>query len=516
MELEDAQAEPRSSLHRVIELVATMNIGLLIPPVDGSSTQPSSSMVSETGQTQPPTESGAFSILLNDAVKQIDDPIEPVLPTAVDGHATEAVLIDIAGVACSRLCVQQEVATPMAAKAELLLSDPTELNGQSLESMLLIPQGVAEAASHDDGTLGDQSVSVALPQAGTADSYMSSSLQSRVDPAQVDEASAMAATPTVSRTQDEPPIRNGRGAPANFAPAPPEQPLGESTFPGTLAPVSLTSNQKPIVEMEQQRGGNLSSATYLNGNAQSFGEPSPGNRPATTVQDQGESETVVPGQSLPVRLVGGSRGGGQDPFGGSAQGGGEGATFHSSGSETPESGIRGTQSTLFSDLSTAARHTQSLPAGIGTSVSTAAADQLKLAQAFLGENHSATMTAPRGTAQTVQVELPSQEAGPLSVRISMMDQTVHTQFTTDRSDLGAILIGRQDQLQQNLIKSGLELGQFQVHINQEGRQEAFSDRQSRRHGGATEQQPASQGHNQEAQDGEWHNHRLLHALSLFA
>jgi len=491
-----------------------MDIGLFIPPIEGSSTQPSSSMLSENGQTEPPTESGAFSILLNDAVKKIDHPIEPVLQTAVDSHATEALLTDMAGVACSQLCLVQEVATPVAGKAELL-SDPTELNGQSLESSPLIQQGLAEALPHDNGTLGSESVSLALPQAGTSDSSVSSSPQSHVDPALVGETSAIPAKQTDPRTQDEPPIRNGRGASANLAPAPPEQPLGEPALAGTVAPVSLTANRKAIVAMEQPGGGSSPSALYLNGNAQSVGGASLDNRPSSVVQHQGEPETAVPGQALPVRMAGGSSEGGQEPFGASAQGDGGGAGFHSNGSETPESGGRGTQSTLFSDLATTARQTQSPPQGIGPSVSTTA-EQLKSAQAFLGEDHSATMTAPRGMAQTVQVELPSHEAGPLRVRISMMDHTVHTQFTTDRSDLGAILIGRQDQLQQSLTKSGLELGQFQVHVNQEGRQEASPDRQSRRNGGASEQQPAAQGQSEHSHDQERPNYRSTRTLSLFA
>jgi hypothetical protein len=165
-------------------------------------------------------------------------------------------------------------------------------------------------------------------------------------------------------------------------------------------------------------------------------------------------------QSLAVRVIEASGGGAQGSFGDPAQGEAEGGPVQLNASGAPESAVRGTQSTLFSDLSTTARQTQSPPQGIGSSVSTTV-EQLKSAQAFLGEDHLATMTAPRGTAQTVQVELPSHEAGPMSVRISMMDQTVHTQFTTDRGDLGAILIGRQDQLQQSLAKSGLELGPFQ-------------------------------------------------------
>jgi flagellar hook-length control protein FliK len=139
-----------------------------------------------------------------------------------------------------------------------------------------------------------------------------------------------------------------------------------------------------------------------------------------------------------------------------------------------------------------------------------------MTQAFLGEDHSATMTSAPGKAQTVQLELPSHDSGPLSVRISVMDQMVHTQFTTDRNDLGALLMGRQDQLQQNLTKSGLELGQFQVHIDQRGQHEAFPERQSRRNDGASEQQPASQDQGQQAHDREQPNHRPPRALSLFA
>jgi len=126
------------------------------------------------------------------------------------------------------------------------------------------------------------------------------------------------------------------------------------------------------------------------------------------------------------------------------------------------------------------------------------------------------MTSMSGMAQTVHLELPSHGSGPLNVRISMTDQTVHTQFTTDRNDLGALLLTRQDQLQQTLIKSGLELGQFQVHVNQEGRQDTLPDRQSRRNDGAADQQPASQNHNPQTHDRDRPNHHPVRRLSLFA
>jgi flagellar hook-length control protein FliK len=139
-----------------------------------------------------------------------------------------------------------------------------------------------------------------------------------------------------------------------------------------------------------------------------------------------------------------------------------------------------------------------------------------MTQTLLGDDHPATMTSVSGKAQVVHLELPPHESGPLGVRISMTDQTVHTQFTTDRSDLGALLLTRQDQLQQSLTKSGLELGQFQVHIDQQGRQEAFPDRQSRRNGEELEQQSSSQAQDQEAHNRDRPDHRPSRTLSLFA
>ena len=438
-----------------------MEIGFLIPQAGDSPATPGPSLLGETGQCQELTEAGIFSVLLNDAVKKMDDtqtpppsdadnPIEPAPLAAVDNYAMEAASIGIAGAACSQLCDVPEAATPVAGKAE---QQPVLSHDQQNEL----------SVKHED-----------------------------------------------SQITNGPAIRNGRSTPANLAPVPFGQPAGDPPLPHTMSSGSLTANQKPIPVMEEQAGGDLPSLAYVNGNAQSPGGPSP------TVPEQGEQETTGPGQALSVRMMGASGAGGQDLSGAFAQGEGEGRLLSSSMAGTPESAARGQQLPHFDALFTPAQQPQPSPQGTGASVVTPAADQLKLTQAFLGEDHLATVTGSRGMAQTVQVELPSHEAGPLSVRISMTEQTVHAQFTTDRSDLGAVLIGRQDQLQQNLTRSGFELGQFQVHINQEGRQETFADRQSRRHGGAPEQQSQSQGHEQHAQDRERPHHRPTRALSLFA
>ena len=214
-----------------------------------------------------------------------------------------------------------------------------------------------------------------------------------------------------------------------------------------------------------------------------------------TVVQALETEETAPLEPLAVSVTGVGSGREQDP---------------------QESLTRDNQPLFFSGQSILARQAQAQPQGASASAATTTGDRLTLAQAFLGENHSAAMTSASGKAQAVYLELPSPSSGPLSVRISMTDQTVHTQFTTDRNDLGALLLTRQDQLQHTLTKSGLELGQFQVHIDQRGQQDAAPDRQLRRNGDAPEHQPGSQNHNQDTRDREQPKHRSSSALSLFA
>ena len=499
-----------------------MDIGLLIPPAGRSAAQPNSSLLSETGQCQQPTQGGTFSALLEDAVKNTldgqtpplsdtDNPIEPVPSTVMDGHATEAALIDIAVTLFSQVPDVHEVAALVVERVEPL-PNPT---GGSLQGVQSIPQLLQEltvAAPHDAITLGDASVPTGPPQAGTADSSINARLQPALDR---DQSNESATTDEDSSATNKPVIWNGRGASSNLAPVSLEQPSGDLALPNMQASDSLTADRLPAPGMKEQGSTNLLPAASVNRNVQLPDRPSTVRGPSAIIQAQGEPEGTLLGQALSVPVSAGNGGGGQDPFGASAQGGGEGALFQLSANGVPESVMRGNQPTSFNDQLMSARQTQSSPQGAGPSVLTSATEHLKLTQAFLGDEHSAAMTLPRGMVQTVQMELPSHDAGPLSVRISMVDQMVHTQFTTERSDLGAILIARQDQLLQNLTKSGLELGQFQVHINQEGRQDAFPDRQSRRNGEAPVQQP-SEDHSQQAQDPERPNHRPTRVLSLFA
>jgi Flagellar hook-length control protein FliK len=515
-----------------------MAIGLLNPATDCSTAQPCSNASAEIGQTQQRPQCGAFSVLLKDVVRNIDhgpttqlpdadDPVAPTPVTAVGDQATGPSLTGIVVVSLPQAPDIQEVTSTMADRAESLPiadanasvdqnSSPSQNpNGPAVQQLASIPllllnPTVAEPS--DDRTPGLEPVANNPSQPKTTDTSHASLPQPVFNP---NSSNEVPATQSASPTTNKPASRNGHAAPVHVGPVPLEQPSDASAPSERRPPSSPIPDQGPTPMMENHGSTDLHSTAQGNALVQSLVRPSADIRPSTIIQEQGDPGATPVSQSLAVRVIEASGGGAQGSFGDPAQGEAEGGPVQLNASGAPESALRGSQPSLFSDLSTTARQTQSPPQGIGSSVSTTA-EQLKSAQAFLGEDHLATMTAPRGTAQTVQVELPSHEAGPMSVRISMMDQTVHTQFTTDRGDLGAILIGRQDQLQQSLAKSGLELGQFQVHVNQEGRQEAFPDRQSRRNGGASEQQPAAQGQSEQSHDQERPNYRSTRTLSLFA
>ena len=474
----------------------------------------SSSALGERDQPTHPTQGKIFSALFKGFAQNIPDaevpsssnskdPTEPTLSADTSG---QAIMASIMGVA---LASNSAVGDPQVASSAETNSAESAQNAQpsspqGIESVPFVPQNVSVVQIHEAGAARQDSAAT------------EAALQPLVDPAQSGEAPAMTPKQTASRAQDVLPIRNGHGAPANLAPVPLEQPSSNTALPSTPPPGSLISDQLSSPVAENQGRTNFLPAAYMNGGVQFLDRPSTGILPSAIAQEQGTQETTLLGQSLSVPVIGASGGGGQDPFGADAQGEGKGTLFHSRESRAPESVMRGNQPSLFIDQFTSARQTQPSPLGEGSPTVTSAAEQLKLTQAFLGEAHSATMTLTPGMVQTVHLELPSHDSGPLSVRISMTDQTVHTQFTTDRSDLGQFLLTRQDQLQQDLTKSGLELGQFQVHIDHHRQQEAPPESQSRWQGEARgDNHPRDQAE-QQGQDKERQHARSTQALSVFA
>lgn len=483
------------------KLVITMNIGLLSSPSGGSPAPASATQLGENGQPQQPMQIQAFSTLFQNAVLSIADEQTPSLseteeplelvPSAESGNQTTGpAMIDFAVV-------------PGIQLPDL----PTLVTPQIVQLAPLPPSGLTVHASDGEGRLGSDPV----PTNSSQPSAMDSSVDSLLPP--VIAHNRLGETPEIEeggQASDARPMGKDRGASGSRIPVPVAQLSGDSADMPPTPPASLTSVQWSTPVMEDQGARSLPSAASINVAMPSL------DRASAVVQEPEGQRAVVPGQVAPLAVMGTGGGQGDAPLGSDAEGTGERALFHSGDSREMESATRGNQSPLFNGHITSAMQAQSSPQAEGSSGMTATEDRLKAARAFLGEDHSGTMTSGSGKAQTVHVELPSHGSGPLSVRISMTDQTVHTQFTTDRNDLGALLLTRQDQLQQNLTKSGLELGQFQVHVNQGGHQDALPDRQSRRNSGASDQPPTPQDHHQQAQDRDRPEHRPRRALSLFA
>jgi len=520
-----------------------MDIGFLMPPSGSPAAQTNSGVSSETDQSQESTQCGAFSVVFEDvgmntldeksSLLSVTDPIEPVLAKTMEDAATGAALIGIAVAsllqsanlpgAVSPVTSESIPSPPPGVKApqdavsqgdiSAAVQGATTTSSEGREPNTLLPQGSTEAVPDGDSIVGKVFVPVGLLQADTADSSPNRLLPPALVPAQSNEPST---TQGDSRSTGQSAIRNGGGAPSNGAPPLLEQPSVDALLLNAQPLDSPTSDRREAVVINEQWSRNLSPAGYVHGVIQLPGRPSIEGGPSAMLQAQGSQETMLPGQALVVSMAGSSGEGGQDPFGASAQGRGEGTLFQFTVGGVPESMVRGAQFQFFSDQFTLAQQAQPSSQGAGSPAALPLQNQLKLAQAFIGGNQTTSMTPVPGMAQTVHMVLPSHDSGPLSVRISVTDQTVSTQFTTDRGDLGQVLLTRQDQLQQNLSRSGLELGQFQVHINQEGRQEAFPDRQSRRNGEAPDRQLASQDQGRQSHDRERPHDRPSRTLSLFA
>lgn len=503
-----------------------MDIQIQTPSVDRSGASTHSSAVSERGQLQQSAQSGTFSATLKDAAQDIsrekapeysesDDPIEPIPSSDAEKQPVIALVIGGTLVPTSLAQDLQVVSSPEDGHVELTQNaQRSSLPG--IESGLSLPQSVSQVEIEGTGAEGQAGAASEAVLSTSTDEGSRSALQPTIVHGQSGEASAMSPKQTVSRTTGESFIGNGRVAQADLSSDSLNQPPALSLAPSTMPEDSPISDQETIPLMEHQEARNVLAAVYTNGGGQSLERPGTDIQPSAVIQEQEAEETTLLGQPLTIPVVGDSEGRGQDPFGADAQGIEGGAFFHEMDSGALELATHDNQSSFFNGQFTSARQAQSSIGGERASGLTSPVDQLKTAQVLLGEAHAENVTSASGKAQTVHVELPSHDSGPLSVRISMTDQTVHTQFTTDRNELGALLFTRQDQLQHSLAKSGLELGQFQVHIDQQGRQEALPDRQSRRNGGGFEQQPAPQDQNQQAQDRDRPAHRPSRALSLFA
>ena len=543
-----------------MELIVTMDIGLLIAPAGRDAAPPDSSLAVDKGQVTQSARDETFPSLFeglvqNGPVEAVTSNTEIVVPSAGSltaslswnalvekGQVTQPAqsVAGEEGVFSSEseeaTALSQSVDAENQAASVFVIEDPLAMRSAVIDpqaisiaevdrtdfaqnaqrfSLLgvelspLVAQNAHVSETHEAGVAGEVSAGTVAAQSAMTNLPRHSTLPLAAGRGQSGDALAVPPNQPALQITKAFPSQSGRSTPIDRTPAPVEQSSGNPILSGMPLLDSLVADQSPSRDMENQEPLNgLFVAAVVD-------RLSTGVQPSAKVQAQGSQEITLPGQSAPVPVMDQNGEGGNDPFGADAQGTGEETFFHSRENGISESVTRGNQSTFFSGQFTSAQQAQSSSTTSFGAIQPE--DHLKMMQALFEEDRSAARTATTfGRAQIVHMDLPFHDSGPLSVRISMTDQTVHTQFTTDRNELGSLLMGRQDQLQHTLTKAGLELGQFQVHIDQQGRQEAFPDRQSGRNGDASEQQPVSQEHPQHPQDREQLNRRPARGLSLFA
>jgi flagellar hook-length control protein FliK len=88
----------------------------------------------------------------------------------------------------------------------------------------------------------------------------------------------------------------------------------------------------------------------------------------------------------------------------------------------------------------------------------------------------------------VQFDLAPADFGQLRVRVVLSDQTIHTHLSTDRAELGQMLTSQQEQLNTQLSAAGLDLGRFQVQVDQGRTNHSGQEWPSQAHGGTSQQQ----------------------------
>lgn len=97
-------------------------------------------------------------------------------------------------------------------------------------------------------------------------------------------------------------------------------------------------------------------------------------------------------------------------------------------------------------------------------------------------------STPIPRTQSVQFDLAPADFGQLRVRVVLSDRTIHTHMSTDRAELGQMLTGQQEQLSTQLTAAGLDLGRFQVQVDQERTNHSGEEWQSQAHNGTSHQQ----------------------------
>jgi hypothetical protein len=121
--------------------------------------------------------------------------------------------------------------------------------------------------------------------------------------------------------------------------------------------------------------------------------------------------------------------------------------------------------------------------------------------------------------RSVAFEVMQPDLGRINVRVAMAHDIVHTHISSDRADIGQLLVNGQDRLQAALQATGLDMGQFRVDIDRQSggrafQQSAYQDQDHGRGGNQPFSHQDGRHHSQAAQEGG--RSRRLGMLNLVA
>lgn len=121
-----------------------------------------------------------------------------------------------------------------------------------------------------------------------------------------------------------------------------------------------------------------------------------------------------------------------------------------------------------------------------------------------------------GQSRSVVFEVAQPDLGRVNVRVALTNDLVHTHLSSDRPDVGNFLMNGQDRLQSALQASGLEMGQFRVHVDRQGANHGGQEWLAREYDDRSQQQRGNQRQQDQPSDTSRNDRQQLGVLSVFA
>ena len=118
--------------------------------------------------------------------------------------------------------------------------------------------------------------------------------------------------------------------------------------------------------------------------------------------------------------------------------------------------------------------------------------------------------------RSVVFEVAQPDLGRVNVRVALTNDVVHAHLSSDRPEVGQYLLNGQDRLQTALQASGLDMGQFRVHVERQFAQHGGQEGLSRGYEERSQQQRGHERHQDQGTDALSNDRQRAGVLSLFA